>query len=127
MSADDIQKAKMRAQFMQSKYGKVGSSSKDKHEANSEGPSSKSSSALASIPVTVSKAPVQPKIEENKKPVTLPPGPSNKVEAPPKPRLELEETLFEKCKKAQIPWQTPPGTFVLCLLFGFLVFESNSG
>lgn len=112
MSADDIQKAKMRAQFMQSKYGKIGSSSKDKHEANSEGPSSKSSSSQTSTLLSVSKAHGRPKIEENKKPVTLPPRASNKVEASPQPKLELMETLFEKCKKVQIPWQAPPGTFV---------------
>ncbi|RVX20545.1 Homeobox protein LUMINIDEPENDENS [Vitis vinifera] len=108
MSADDIQKAKMRAQFMQTKYGKIGSSSKDKHEANSEGPSSKSSSSQTSTLLSVSKAHGRPKIEENKKPVTLPPRASNKVEALPQPKLELMETLFEKCKKVQIPWQAPP-------------------
>ena len=119
MSTDDIQKAKMRAQFMRSKYGKIGSSSKDKHEANSEGPSSKSSSSQTSTNkvetlLSASKAHAQPKIEENKKPVTLPPR-TNKVETPlpkPKPKLELKETLFEKCKKVQIPWQAPPGTLV---------------
>lgn len=108
MSADDIQKAKMRAQFMQSKYGKIGSSSKDKHEANSEGPSSKSSSSQTSTLFSVSKAHGWPKIEESKKPVTLPPRASNKVEALPQPKLEPMETLFEKCKKVQIPWQAPP-------------------
>lgn len=114
MSADDIQKAKMRAQFMQSKYGKIGSSSKDKHEANSEGPNSKSSSSQAITLLSAPKAHAQPKIEENKKPVTLPPTTCSKVEVSlPKPKLELKETLFEKCKNVHIPWQAPPGTFVL--------------
>nr|KYP71331.1 Homeobox protein LUMINIDEPENDENS [Cajanus cajan] len=63
MSADDIQKAKMRALFMQSKYGKTGSS-KDSKETK--------------IDTSYSK-----------------------------PKMDVKEPLWEKCKRVQIPWKIP--------------------
>lgn len=108
MSADDIQKAKMRAQFMQTKYGKNGSSNESK-ESKTEG-LNKPSTTQASTLNPVYKVPVRPNIEEQKKPVILPSKISNKVEAPldPKSRMDSKEPLWEKCRRVQIQWQTPP-------------------
>ncbi|KAK9281434.1 hypothetical protein L1049_004336 [Liquidambar formosana] len=109
MSADDIQKAKMRAQFMQSKYGKTSTSSNESHEVKTEG-LNKPLTNEASVLLPASKVLVRPKIEEHKKPVILPSNISSRPEASfyPKPSLDLKEPLWEKCKRVQIPWQTPP-------------------
>ncbi|KAK6940936.1 hypothetical protein RJ641_030467 [Dillenia turbinata] len=103
MSADDIQKAKMRAQFMQSKYGKTGTSSNESSQVKSEGPQN--------VMLPAYREPIRPKVEEFKKPQVIPSKVSNKHEAPvvPKPCLDLKEDLLEKCKwvQIQIPWQMP--------------------
>lgn len=111
MSADDIQKAKMRAVFMQSKYGKTSSSNESK-EAKTEG-LNKTSTTQHSTLNPVSKAAIRPKIEEQMKPVILPSKISNRQDSPLelKLRMDLKEPLWDKCKRVQIPWQTPPGTF----------------
>lgn len=111
MSADDIQKAKMRAQFMQSKYGKTSSSNESK-EAKAEA-LNKSSTSHVSVPSPSSKISFQPNIEEQKKPVSVPSKVPNKLEASldQMPRMDSKEPLSEKCKRVQILWQTPPGTF----------------
>ncbi|KAJ7972921.1 Homeobox protein LUMINIDEPENDENS [Quillaja saponaria] len=105
MSADDIQKAKMRAMFMQSKYGKSGLS-KESAEAKAENllkPSNK-----ASIPAS-SKVSVQPKIEENKNSMLLPSKISNRQEPSFDSNLgtDSKESLWEKSKRVQILWKTP--------------------
>lgn len=111
MSADDIQKAKMRAQFMQSKYGKVGSSNANK-EAKTESPN-KSSTSQASILTVASKVPVRPNIEEQKKLVSVLTKVPNILEASldQKMIVDTKEPLWEKCRRVQILWQTPTGTF----------------
>lgn len=108
MSADDIQKAKMRAVFMQSKYGKSSSSNESK-EAKTEG-LNKTSTTQHSTLNPVSKAAIRPKIEEQMKPVILPSKISNRPDSPLelKLRMDLKEPLWDKCKRVQIPWQTPP-------------------
>lgn len=114
MSADDIQKAKMRAQFMQSKYGKSGSSNENK-ELKTEGGNKLSTSQASILPV-VPKVPVRPDIEEPKKPVTLllkERETPNRVETSlaPKLRIDLKESILEKCQRIQVLWKTPPGTY----------------
>lgn len=111
MSADDIQKAKMRAQFMQSKYGKTSSSNESK-EGKAEA-RNKSSTSHAGIPSPPSKISFQPNIEEQNRPVSVPSKVPNKLEASldQKLRMDSKEPLFEKWKRVQILWQTPPGTF----------------
>ncbi|KAK6937421.1 hypothetical protein RJ641_030929 [Dillenia turbinata] len=103
MSADDIQKAKMRAQFMQSKYGKSGTSSNESIQVKSEGPQN------AMLPAY--REPIRPKVEEFRKPQIIPSKVSIKPEAPvvPKPCLDPNEDVVEKCKRVQIqiPWQMP--------------------
>ncbi|OMO63761.1 hypothetical protein CCACVL1_22294 [Corchorus capsularis] len=107
MSADDIQKAKMRAQYMQSKYGKTGSSN-GMNESKAEGPN-KPSTSQASISPPVSKVQAQP-AEDQKKPVILPPKTSNNLDTSldPKQNMESKESPWEKCQKVKIPWYTPP-------------------
>ncbi|CAB4281524.1 unnamed protein product [Prunus armeniaca] len=111
MSADDIQKAKMRAQFMQSKYGKSGSSNENK-ELKTEGGNKLSASQASILPV-VPKVPVRPDIEEPKKPVTLllkERETPNRLETSlaPKLRMDLKESILEKCQRIRVPWKTPP-------------------
>ncbi|XP_050236994.1 homeobox protein LUMINIDEPENDENS isoform X2 [Mercurialis annua] len=66
MSTDDIQKAKMRALFMQSKYGKTGSSSNGINGVKTVLTRPLSTPSNVSL---ASKVPFLPKIEENKKSV----------------------------------------------------------
>ena len=96
LSADDIQKAKMRAHFMQSKYGKNSTASDESPQVKSEGPS-KNSSAQAS---SLSKGHVKPKIEEHKNPEKLPLEVSNQQEASLENNMSLdpEEPAWKKCK-----------------------------
>lgn len=116
MSADDIQKAKMRALFMQSKYGKT-VSSKESKEAKIDG-LHKRQTNQASIAACSSKVPVPPKIEEDKNFLLLPSNKTaNRLEASySKPKMDANEPFWEKCKRVQIPWKTPAGTFATFLL-----------
>ncbi|KAF9669357.1 hypothetical protein SADUNF_Sadunf14G0099300 [Salix dunnii] len=106
MSADDIQKAKMHALFMQIKHGKTGLSS-NRNTGMKNGPSSMSPSFSP-----VSKIHIQPKIEEYKKPVIPPLEVSCKVEGSlnPKKEIDSKEPVGEVCSEVKIPWKSPPGT-----------------
>ncbi|XP_038876754.1 homeobox protein LUMINIDEPENDENS [Benincasa hispida] len=108
MSTDDIQKAKMRAQFMQSKYGKTGSSNgrPNVKSANVNKPLHLVSAALP----PASKVSLLPNFEDQKKAVALFPKFSNKVETPLRSKIETEfkDSLGEKCKRVQIQWRMPP-------------------
>ncbi|KAI4349628.1 hypothetical protein L6164_010193 [Bauhinia variegata] len=108
MSADDIQKAKMRALFMQSKHGKTGSL-KERKYGKIDGLHNKPLTDQASVVASSSKVPVLPKIEEVNKPFLLPSKTSCKQEVSfdPKLRMDLKEPLWEKCKRVPIPWNTP--------------------
>ncbi|KAK7284679.1 hypothetical protein RJT34_19429 [Clitoria ternatea] len=106
MSADDIQKAKMRALFMQSKYGKTGSS-KESKETKIDG-LNKPQTNQASIAACSSKVLTPPKIEGDKKPLLPAFKTINRVEASySKPKMDLKEPPWEKGKRVQIPWKTP--------------------
>ncbi|KAJ6404235.1 hypothetical protein OIU84_012421 [Salix udensis] len=108
MSADDIQKAKMRALFMQNKHGKLGSSSNGSTGLKNGGLNKPSSMTTSLCPV--SKIHIRPKIEEYIKPVTPPTQVSSKAEG----SLDLKKEINSKgpmggvCSKVQIPWQIPP-------------------
>ncbi|KAM6558426.1 hypothetical protein CsatA_027665 [Cannabis sativa] len=108
MSADDIQKAKMRAQYLQSKYVKANSSHENK-EAKTEGLNKPSTSQVSNVP-TASKVVVRPNIDEHKKPTITPLKVPNTLEASleSKPIIDLKESVWEKCKRVQILWKTPP-------------------
>ncbi|KAB2605182.1 homeobox protein LUMINIDEPENDENS-like [Pyrus ussuriensis x Pyrus communis] len=111
MSADDIQKAKMRAQFMQSKYGKSGLSHENK-ELKTEGVK-KLKTSQASILPAVPKVPIRSNIEEPKIPATYPLKERETPSRPettlaPKRSMDLKEPVLEKCRRIQIPWKMPP-------------------
>ena len=114
MSADDIQKAKMRALFMQSKYGKSGS--KESKETKIDSLNKQPQTIPASIAACSSKAPTPYKIDENKKPLLLASKTSNRLEAYSKPKMDVKEPLWEKCMRVQIPWKRPAGTLAILLL-----------
>ncbi|KAJ4727626.1 putative Homeobox protein LUMINIDEPENDENS [Melia azedarach] len=109
MSADDIQKAKLRAMHMQNKYGKIGSSSNGSNEVKTEG-LNKSTTTQASIVLPVSKALVRPQIEEHKKSVMVQSKISCKLEDPldSKQKMDTKVPSEEKCNRVLIRWQTPP-------------------
>ncbi|XP_011033582.1 PREDICTED: homeobox protein LUMINIDEPENDENS-like isoform X2 [Populus euphratica] len=104
MSADDIQKAKMRALFMQNKHGKTVLSSNG-NTGVKNGPSSMSASLSL-----VSKIHIWPKIEEYKKPVIPSLKVSCKVEGSlnPKKEIDSKEPMGGVCSEVKIPWKTPP-------------------
>lgn len=117
LSADDIQKAKMRAQFMKSKYGesyvspqvktKISPAKAHIHPKVEE--NATSSSSMAHSPA---KPHVQPKVEEHKSPVKLRSG--DEVQTVPvhgKEVIDSEEPVWKKCKRLQISWSTPPGSY----------------
>ncbi|KAG6575849.1 Homeobox protein LUMINIDEPENDENS, partial [Cucurbita argyrosperma subsp. sororia] len=106
MSTDDIQKAKMRAQFMQSKYGKTGSSNGRMKSENVNKPLPLVSGASSPAPKTS----LHPKFEDQKKAMVLSPKISNKVETPLHSKIEVgfKDSLGEKCKRVQIQWRMPP-------------------
>ncbi|KAK9726267.1 hypothetical protein RND81_05G202700 [Saponaria officinalis] len=95
ITADEIQKAKMRAHYMQS--------NKTKTEP-------KKLSLLTNDFLSASEAYLRPKLEAQKKARLLPPK-SVKQEEPPcnlKPIVEPRESLLDKYRRIQIPWLAPP-------------------
>ena len=112
LSADDIQKAKMRAHFMQNKYGKT-ITPDEKIKSESEKRKSESENKLttaspnASVVTLVSKANVQIELEEQ----TTVDDSLSKLSNPCETSLKLEEPQWKKCKRIQIQWKMPPGTF----------------
>ncbi|KAI9080336.1 hypothetical protein K1719_037730 [Acacia pycnantha] len=107
MSADDIQKAKMRALFMQSKYRKPGSS-KGSKEAKTDG-LNKPQTNQVGPGASLSKVPVSTKTDEDSKPFLLPSKTPNMKDASSESysRMDLKEPFWEKCKQVQIPWKIP--------------------
>lgn len=129
LSADDIQKAKMRAQFMRSKYGESYVSPQMKTEVSRTASTSQAAitppPSKAAAPVhpkveenatstsgltqSAAKADVQPKAEEPKKPAILVSGDQVPEAAVcGKGSMELEEPVWKKCKRFQISWVNPP-------------------
>ncbi|KAF2314962.1 hypothetical protein GH714_037360 [Hevea brasiliensis] len=108
MSTDDIQKAKMRALFMQGKHGKTVSSSNGANSMKTESSNKPSNTPFCSL-IPASKIPPHPKIGEPEKPVIVPPKISDKQEGhlDPKHKMNSKEPLGELCRRVQIPWQTP--------------------
>ncbi|GAB4829863.1 hypothetical protein Ancab_019509 [Ancistrocladus abbreviatus] len=102
ITADEIQKAKLRAQVMQSKHAKAGSSSNDSQSKKSEG-QKRPSSLLTGDLLLASEVYLRPKLEAQKKARLVPP--------PPKDTKQLESVDDKKLDselKVQIKWQTPP-------------------
>lgn len=114
LSVDDIQKAKLRALYQQSKNGKNSSPSTESGQLNIKGPNK---SPLFRAGISPSKSPIsssdhnlRPKIEEYKRTVIVSSKIPSKLESriDPKLRLNPKETLLEKCKRVQIHWKKPP-------------------
>ncbi|KAK6115026.1 hypothetical protein DH2020_007295 [Rehmannia glutinosa] len=101
LSADDIQKAKMRAQFMQSKHGKTITCPDEKVMPESQ---NRCTSSHAIVPPSVSKSYVQTEPEEQGKLDNA----FSKLAKPQETSLDLKEPPWKKYKRIQIPWRTPP-------------------
>ncbi|XP_006359409.1 homeobox protein LUMINIDEPENDENS-like isoform X1 [Solanum tuberosum] len=106
LSADDIQKAKMREQFMQSKYGKTNNdeSSWVKPQAPN-GITSSPNGILLGAP----KLQDWPKVEECEKLNSVASKGTSQLENHLKLSFDVEEPPSKRCKKMQIPWRKPPG------------------
>lgn len=113
----------MRAMFMQNKYGKADTSDCENKPQKTEDdhvPSPSQTSAMLSA----SRAHQLPPLEKDgatkasiSTAKTHPNESENLVIA--RPNTTSQEQLPEKLKCSQIQWQTPPGTFVLCLFICF--------
>lgn len=124
MSADDIQKAKMRAVFMQNKYGKADTSNSENRLRKTEDNHVPSPSETSNM-LSASRAHQLPPMEKDggtKASISTTNIRPNKSETLviPRPNTTSQERLLEKLKCSQIPWQTPPGTFVFVSLHLFL-------
>ncbi|KAI3693511.1 hypothetical protein L1987_76455 [Smallanthus sonchifolius] len=106
LSADDIQKAKMRAQFMRSKYGESYSSPQMKTEVPRPAKAHVHPKAEEHLAV---KPHGPPKLEELKLQVKLSSG--DDLQAVPvhgKEVMDMEEPVWNKHKRLQISWMIPP-------------------
>ncbi|KAJ6797973.1 homeobox protein LUMINIDEPENDENS [Iris pallida] len=108
MSADDIQKAKMRAMYMQDKYGKTETPPGENNQQKAEPKPTSSSQANSVLPAN-RVLPQLPQIgttEVQRPTKSLP----HMMETPvnPKPNATSQEQLLEKLKKDRFRWQTPP-------------------
>ncbi|KAF5203259.1 Homeobox protein luminidependens [Thalictrum thalictroides] len=116
MSADDIQKAKLRAAFMQSKYGKTGTASNESRQQKAED-QKKSSTQNSQVP-SPSKAPVEQVTKESERPVVLPSVTSPKLPEPsgdslPEPSVDSlpepsVESLPEPSMDSKLSINSPP-------------------
>ncbi|KAK8928880.1 Homeobox protein LUMINIDEPENDENS [Platanthera zijinensis] len=102
ISADDIQKAKIRAMFMQHKYGKPDPASNENKtiEEHNEGLTTLlQSKNISPAPSIMQPAPVN---REEEKPAKVVPG--NQLKPTEAPRVDLSEML----KANRVQWRTPP-------------------
>ncbi|KAL5220319.1 hypothetical protein ABZP36_025032 [Zizania latifolia] len=113
LSADDIQKAKMRVMFMQEKYGKVDTSKvTDKpHAPEIQKPSGLIDSNVPLVPrsplTSIIKQPVDPNPSASKR--STPPLP-DKPEIPVISKLNVtsQENFIDKLDPKRVLWQIPP-------------------
>ncbi|KAM0836888.1 hypothetical protein ACQ4PT_062016 [Festuca glaucescens] len=117
LSADDIQKAKMRAMFMQEKYGKV-----DKSKVTDKLETTETQKPSGSVNSNVPPMPSSPLTSTTKQPVD--PSPStliqNGVPSPDKPEilaspklnLAAKENSIVKLDSKRIHWQIPPEVWI---------------
>ncbi|CAN4093106.1 unnamed protein product [Withania somnifera] len=105
LSADDIQKAKMRAQFMQSKYGKANNdnSSRMKPQAPN-GITSSPDGILHGAPKLQDRL----KVDECEKLNSVSSKGSSQLENNLKLSFDVEEPPSKRCKRMQILWRKPP-------------------
>lgn len=112
----------MRAQFMQNKYGKSNTSSNESSLLQLEAANKINTSQMSSLQ-SASKVHSEHLIEEQKKSESSPLTISNLQDASMHNKLtsNAEEPPQKKCKRVQIPWQSPPGNY---LFFLFTVFNN---
>lgn len=106
ITVDDIKKAKLRASYMQSKYGKRAPLSIVNNEMKNDSQTKTSISDRSNL---VPKAELQPKFEEQKvamAPAKIP----DKSDSPPKPIADISKLGLVECR-SKIPWKAPPGNF----------------
>ncbi|XP_047334047.1 homeobox protein LUMINIDEPENDENS [Impatiens glandulifera] len=110
LSADDIQKAKMRAHFLRNKYGKSVVASNDGPQTKAEEAPSKCSSFLVDTSSSESIPLIPLRTDEQKQPLPemLPTNPpTQEVQNEDKLSLDQNEPQLKKRKRMQIPWLTP--------------------
>uniref|UniRef100_A0A453GGV3 Uncharacterized protein n=1 Tax=Aegilops tauschii subsp. strangulata TaxID=200361 RepID=A0A453GGV3_AEGTS len=113
LSADDIQKAKMRAMFMQEKYGKVDTSKvSDKPEmTENKKPSGLVNSNEPPMPrsplTSTAKQPVDPSPSTSIQ-NAVPLSDNPEILATPKLNIAPSETPIEKLDSKRVHWQIPP-------------------
>lgn len=110
LSADDIQKAKMRAQFLRNKYGKSAVASNDGPQAKAEEVPPKCSSFLVDTSVSESMPSIPLSTDEQKQPLPMmlpAKNPTQEAQNEDKLSLNPDEPPWKKCKRVQIPWLTP--------------------
>ncbi|XBI68009.1 hypothetical protein VPH35_047271 [Triticum aestivum] len=117
LSADDIQKAKMRAMFMQEKYGKVDTSKvSDKPETTeNKKPSGLVNSNEPPMPrsplTSTAKQPVDPSPSTSIQ-NAVPLSDNPEILATPKLNIALRETPIEKLDSKRVHWQIPPEVWI---------------
>ncbi|KAF0923461.1 hypothetical protein E2562_006352 [Oryza meyeriana var. granulata] len=117
LSADDIQKAKMRAMFMQEKYGKVDTSKvTDKpHTMEIQKPSGLVDSNAPLVPrsplTSIIKQSVDSSPSTSKQCI---PSPPDKPEIPVSSKLNVtaKENFIEKLDSKRVVWQIPPAVWI---------------
>ncbi|XP_006645287.1 homeobox protein LUMINIDEPENDENS [Oryza brachyantha] len=117
LSADDIQKAKMRAMFMQEKYGKVDTSKvTDKPHTmeiqKSSGLVDSNAPLVPRSPLTsIIKQSVDPSPSTSKQSILSPP---DKPEVPVSSKLNIatQENIIEKFDSKRVLWQIPPDVWI---------------
>ena len=82
------------------------------HQVKTEVPTILSSSQARTL-ISASKVHIRPQVEEHKDPWMLPSKVSIQQEGPlgNTMSLDLDEPSWKRCKKVQITWQSPAGTF----------------
>ncbi|KAM3335280.1 hypothetical protein ACQJBY_029605 [Aegilops geniculata] len=117
LSADDIQKAKMRAMFMQEKYGKVDTSKvSDKPETTeNKKPSGLVNSNEPPMPrsplTSTAKQPVDPSPSTSIQ-NAVPLSDNPEILATPKLNIAPRETPIEKLDSKRVHWQIPPEVWI---------------
>ncbi|TVU34668.1 hypothetical protein EJB05_16512 [Eragrostis curvula] len=117
LSADDIQKAKMRAMFMQEKYGKVDTGkASDKPQAMD---TQKSSVFVNSIVPPLPRSPVMPTTKEpvdssppTSKQSTVPETDKAETSGDLKSKISSPKHVIEKLDSRRVLWQIPPAVWI---------------
>ncbi|WVZ67528.1 hypothetical protein U9M48_016590 [Paspalum notatum var. saurae] len=117
LSADDIQKAKMRAMFMQEKYGKVDASkASNKPQAmetqKTSGLVDSNASPVSRSPLTSSAPPVDPSPSTSKQSTVPQP---DKPESSGNLKLNIDfsqKKFIEKLDPRRVLWQIPPAVWI---------------